>query len=56
MEKGARYPLGPGALLLIGRGECHEIRNTGRAPLRTPNVYVPPAYARSGDPLPRGRE
>jgi mannose-6-phosphate isomerase-like protein (cupin superfamily) len=45
-----------GTLLLIGRGERHEIRNTGRGLLRTVNVYVPPAYQRSGDPLPRGRK
>jgi mannose-6-phosphate isomerase-like protein (cupin superfamily) len=54
--KGARHPLGPGTLLLIGRGERHEIRATGRAPLRTLNIYVPPAYTRRGDPLPRGRK
>jgi mannose-6-phosphate isomerase-like protein (cupin superfamily) len=56
LVKGARHPLGPGTLLLIGRGERHEIRATGRAPLRTLNVYVPPAYTRGGDPLPRGRK
>jgi hypothetical protein len=27
-------------LLLIERGEAHEIRNTGRRPLRTLNFYV----------------
>src|SRR5437660_7933219 len=31
-----------GTLVLIERGEAHEIRNTGREPLRTLNVYVPP--------------
>jgi mannose-6-phosphate isomerase-like protein (cupin superfamily) len=50
-----RVPLGPGTLLLIERGDRHEIRNTGRGLLRTLNVYVPPAYTRSGDELPRGR-
>jgi mannose-6-phosphate isomerase-like protein (cupin superfamily) len=53
---GKRHPLRPGTLLLIGRGERHEIRNTGRGLLRTVNVYVPPAYTKRGDPLPRGRK
>lgn len=52
---GKRYRLGPGALLLIERGDEHEIRNTGREPLRTLNFYVPPAYTARGDELPRGR-
>lgn len=52
---GRRVSLVSGTLLLIGRGERHEIRNTGREPLRTLNVYVPPAYAARGEPLPRGR-
>jgi mannose-6-phosphate isomerase-like protein (cupin superfamily) len=51
-----RHPLRAGTLLLIAKGERHEIRNTGRALLRTVNVYVPPAYRKSGDPLPRGRK
>jgi mannose-6-phosphate isomerase-like protein (cupin superfamily) len=45
-----------GTLLLIERGERHEIRNTGRAPLRTLNVYVPPAYRKDGNELPRGKK
>jgi mannose-6-phosphate isomerase-like protein (cupin superfamily) len=52
---GKRYPLRAGSLVLIERGDTHEIRNSGRTPLRTLNFYVPPAYASSGDPLPRGR-
>jgi mannose-6-phosphate isomerase-like protein (cupin superfamily) len=36
--------LAPNTLLLIKAGETHEIRNTGRTPLRTLNVYAPPAY------------
>jgi mannose-6-phosphate isomerase-like protein (cupin superfamily) len=52
---GKRYPLRAGALVLIEHGDTHEIRNTGRAPLRTLNVYVPPAYTPDGEPLPRGR-
>ena len=51
-----RYALRAGALLLIERGDEHEIRNTGRGLLRTLNVYVPPAYTKRGDELPRGRK
>lgn len=43
------YPIGPGTLLLIERDDKHEIRNTGRALLKTLNLYVPPAYTRGGD-------
>ena len=50
-----RYPLRGGTLLLIERGTTHEIRNTGRTPLRTLNVYVPPAYSAQGNPLARGQ-
>jgi mannose-6-phosphate isomerase-like protein (cupin superfamily) len=49
------HVLRAGTLLLIERGSTHEIRNTGRTPLKTLNLYVPPAYTTSGDPLPRGR-
>jgi mannose-6-phosphate isomerase-like protein (cupin superfamily) len=53
---GRGHPLRAGTLILIERGERHEIRNTGRRPLRTLNIYVPPAYMKSGDELPRGRK
>src|SRR4051795_6893067 len=39
---GRRQALRPRTLILIERGNRHEIRNTGRAPLRTLNIYVPP--------------
>jgi mannose-6-phosphate isomerase-like protein (cupin superfamily) len=52
---GARTPLRAGSLVLIERGDTHEIRNTGRRPLKTLNLYVPPAYTSGGDELPRGR-
>jgi mannose-6-phosphate isomerase-like protein (cupin superfamily) len=52
---GRRQALRAGTLLLIERGSPHEIRNTGRTPLKTVNLYVPPAYTASGEPLPRGR-
>jgi mannose-6-phosphate isomerase-like protein (cupin superfamily) len=50
-----RQGLRAGTLLLIERGTTHEIRNTGRTPLKTLNLYVPPAYTPSGEPLPRGQ-
>lgn len=50
-----RHALRAGTLVLIERGVTHEIRNTGRTPLRTFNLYVPPAYTPSGNSLPRGK-
>lgn len=52
---GARRALRAGSLLVIERGEHHEIRNTGSTPLRTLNLYAPPAYRDDGEPLPPGR-
>lgn len=52
---GRRVPLRERTLLLIERGDTHEIRNTGRTTLKTLNVYVPPAFTKSGDELPRGQ-
>jgi mannose-6-phosphate isomerase-like protein (cupin superfamily) len=49
------HRLSAGSLVLIERGTTHEIKNTGRTPLKTLNVYVPPAYRADGDELPRGR-
>ena len=54
--EGRRHALRAGTLILNERGNHHEIRNTGRRPLRTLNVYVPPAYTKSGDELPRGKK
>lgn len=53
---GKRVDLREGTLLLIERGETHEIRNTGSESLRTLNVYVPPAYSSEGDELAAGRK
>jgi mannose-6-phosphate isomerase-like protein (cupin superfamily) len=50
-----KYPLKPGTLLLIERGDEHEIKNTGREKLATVNFYVPPAYTDDGDELPAGK-
>jgi mannose-6-phosphate isomerase-like protein (cupin superfamily) len=52
---GRRHALSRGTLLLIEKGERHEIENTGRGLLRTLNFYVPPAYTKGGEPNPRGR-
>ncbi len=39
-----------GSLILIPRGEPHQIINTAkRGTLRTLNFYVPPAYTKSGN-------
>ena len=51
-----RHRLGKGDLVLIEKKEKHQIKNTGRAPLRTLNFYVPPAYRRDGNPMPRGKK
>ena len=52
---GRRYALRAGSLVLIEAGDRHEVRAVGREPLRTLNVYVPPAYDREGDELSRGK-
>ncbi|MEP7311512.1 MAG: cupin domain-containing protein [Pseudomonadota bacterium] len=39
-----RVALQRGTLLLVEKGNLHEIRNLGTTPLRTLNFYVPPAY------------
>jgi mannose-6-phosphate isomerase-like protein (cupin superfamily) len=49
------HALRPNSVLLIEKGVAHEIRSTGRTALKTLNVYVPPAYSKSGDELPRGK-
>lgn len=41
---GEAIELSKGTVLLISAGESHEIRNTGDEPLKTLNVYAPPAY------------
>jgi len=53
--EGERRALRPGSLLLIERGERHEIRATGRAPLKTVNFYSPPAYTAGGEERPAGK-
>jgi len=52
---GRRIPLRRGTLLLVEAQEVHEVRNDGRGMLRTLNLYVPPAYTKSGNERPAGR-
>jgi mannose-6-phosphate isomerase-like protein (cupin superfamily) len=53
---GDEVTLHDGTLVLIQRGDTHEIRNTGKTPLKTLNIYVPPAYTDEGDELPAGKK
>jgi oxalate decarboxylase/phosphoglucose isomerase-like protein (cupin superfamily) len=39
------------SLLIIEKGELHQVKNTGRKPLITFNLYVPPAYDAESEPL-----
>ena len=48
---GRTIRLRPNALLLIEKGDRHQIINTGRAALATINFYSPPAYRKDGDLL-----
>jgi len=51
-----KHRLKAGTLLLIERGEEHEIENTSRSErLATLNFYVPPAYTPKGGELPAGK-
>ncbi len=43
-------------MVLIERGDTHEIRNAGRDLLKTVSVYVPPAYKADGNELPAGKK
>jgi mannose-6-phosphate isomerase-like protein (cupin superfamily) len=52
---GKKQKIGKSSLVLIERGDTHEIRNTGTTPLKTLNFYVPPAYTAAGDELPAGK-
>jgi mannose-6-phosphate isomerase-like protein (cupin superfamily) len=55
MVNGRRHRLARHSLLLIEHGDRHEIRNTGRASLKTLNFYSPPAYSVAGDELPSAK-
>jgi len=53
--EGRKLELAPGMLVLIERGEKHEICNTGAEALKTLNLYVPPAYTKAGNERSRGK-
>ena len=53
---GRRVALKPGLLLVIERGERHEVKNTGRALLKTLNFYYPPAFTKGGNPKGPGKK
>jgi mannose-6-phosphate isomerase-like protein (cupin superfamily) len=46
-----RIKLEEGSLLIIEKGELHQIVNSGRRPLRTINFYAPPAYDSYAEPI-----
>jgi mannose-6-phosphate isomerase-like protein (cupin superfamily) len=46
-----RIKLEAGSLLIIEKGELHQIVNTGKRSLRTINFYAPPAYDEEGEPV-----
>ena len=52
---GRKVPLARGTLVLIEKGDTHEIRNTGKSLLKTVNIYLPPAYDGEGEELPPGK-
>ncbi len=52
---GQTHPLEDHSLVLIQRGDRHEIRNTGSRPLKTLNFYLPPAYTKDGKTLNPGK-
>ena len=48
---GKRVSLQASSLLLIERGENHEIRNSGTTEFVTLTIYVPPGYTTTGNEL-----
>ncbi len=42
-----------GSLLLIEKGEVHQITNDRESPMKTINFYAPPAYTEEGEERPR---
>lgn len=54
--KRRRVALKEGTLLVIERGERHEIRNTGDTLLKTLNLYYPPAFDARGEAIGPGRD
>jgi mannose-6-phosphate isomerase-like protein (cupin superfamily) len=50
LVNGRRVAIREESLLLIEKGEIHQVTNTGRRPLVTLNFYAPPAYTKDGSP------
>ena len=50
-----RLAIRDSSLVLIEKGEIHQVRNTGRRPLVTLNFYAPPAYNNNGEPKKQNR-
>jgi oxalate decarboxylase/phosphoglucose isomerase-like protein (cupin superfamily) len=46
-----RIKIETGSLLIIEKGELHQIINTSKRSLRTINFYSPPAYDSEGEPI-----
>jgi len=46
----------PHALVLIEKGEPHQVVNRGRRQLTTINFYGPPAYSKSGEIKPEAKK
>ena len=44
-----RLSIRANSLLLIEKGEVHQVTNHGRRPLVTINFYAPPAYNKDGE-------
>ena len=47
--KGRSVKVKAGSMVLIEKGEAHQIVNTGREKLVTINFYAPPAYTKEGE-------
>lgn len=50
LVNGRRITLRENSLLLIEKGEVHQIKNAGRKRLVTISFYAPPAYTKDGEP------
>src|SRR5881397_3309218 len=46
-----RLKLEANSLLVIEKGELHQVVNTGKSNMRTINFYAPPAYDEDGEPM-----
>ena len=50
LSGGKRKSMAAGDLVVIEKREVHQITAAGKHPLVTLNIYVPPAYTKSGEP------